>query len=169
MNQQHLIQERKEHNEKCYSCRNLIAENGKVCCRWCCKEKHQHIFCTDSSRCHCPCHEETKSKDSLQAESKHKPNWEIEFDKKFVFVDHDGTKIVGLYSEESKVIEYWQDYKIKNFIKALVASAKREVIEEVEEKIKELGHQQDDDTIWCNMDEILKVLLSLKDKLDTTS
>lgn len=28
----------------------------ELCCRWCCSEKHNHIQCTDSSRCHCPCH-----------------------------------------------------------------------------------------------------------------
>ena len=26
------------------------------CCRWCCTAKHDHIQCTDSSRCHCKCH-----------------------------------------------------------------------------------------------------------------
>ena len=35
-----------------------------------------------------------------------------------------------------------------------------------EEKIKGCGHQQDDDTIWCNMDEILKVVAEvIKKKL----
>lgn len=26
------------------------------------------------------------------------------------------------------------------------------------EKVKELGHQQDDDTIWCTLDEVLTLL-----------
>lgn len=29
---------------------------------------------------------------------------------------------------------------------------------ELRESIEALGHQQDDDTIWCNMDEVLKLL-----------
>lgn len=37
-----------------------------------------------------------------------------------------------------------------------LAVQKRE--EELREKIAELGHQQDDDTIWCNMDEVLALL-----------
>lgn len=34
----------------------------------------------------------------------------------------------------------------------------QEVLQGVVEKIKDLGHQQEDDTIWCNMDEVLKAL-----------
>jgi len=40
--------------------------------------------------------------------------------------------------------------------KISLALAKRD--EEVKEIIKACGHQQDDDTIWCNMDEILQEL-----------
>lgn len=32
---------------------------------------------------------------------------------------------------------------------------------DLELKIEELGHQQDDDSIWCNMDEVLKLIRSL--------
>lgn len=28
-------------------------------------------------------------------------------------------------------------------------------IEKIRERVKELGHQQEDDTIWCNMDDVL--------------
>ena len=37
---------------------------------------------------------------------------------------------------------------------------REEALREISEKVEELGHQQDDDTIWCNMDEILKFINS---------
>ena len=38
----------------------------------------------------------------------------------------------------------------------------KEVLEGVREEIEKLGHQQDDDTIWCNMDEVIKILTKIK-------
>lgn len=38
------------------------------------------------------------------------------------------------------------------------------LLTELEKKIKELGHQQDDDTIWCDMDEILTLISNLKQR-----
>ncbi len=44
----------------CFKCSDLLKKNGQVCCRWCCDKAHDHILCTDDSRCHCPCHHTTK-------------------------------------------------------------------------------------------------------------
>ncbi len=40
-------------------------ESKELCCRWCCSKKHDHIQCTDSSRCHCPCHTSDTEDDNL--------------------------------------------------------------------------------------------------------
>lgn len=32
---------------------------------------------------------------------------------------------------------------------------------ELTRKIEEVGHQQEDDTVWCNMDEVLTLIKSL--------
>lgn len=34
--------------------------------------------------------------------------------------------------------------------------------EELKQNIKALGHQQEDDTVWCNMDEVLSLLDNTK-------
>lgn len=44
----------------CMTCNLPLPQEQGKCCRWCCDKKHQHIECTDASRCHCPCHEERK-------------------------------------------------------------------------------------------------------------
>lgn len=44
--------------------------------------------------------------------------------------------------------------EIKAFIRSLLLAQK----DELAEIVKEHGHQQDDDTIWCNMDEVLAAL-----------
>jgi hypothetical protein len=46
----------------CGAHENLLVKNGRICCRWCCDLKHDHILCTDSSRCHCPCHRTNNGK-----------------------------------------------------------------------------------------------------------
>lgn len=53
-------------------------------------------------------------------------------------------------------------------VKKAVAESITRAIEarerEIAEKVKELGHQQEDDTIWCNMDEVLALLAPKEEK-----
>lgn len=60
-------------------------------------------------------------------------------------------KLGGLHcTEEVQVMEI----KIKEHF----LSKRKEELESIKRGVEELGHQQDDDTIWCNMDEVLALL-----------
>ena len=109
-------------------------------------------------------------------------NWESEFDKLFPCIqsDCDGTgcipvaKTVGRQISETEFVEdvEWEAEQCefhckyidpaKDFIRSLLEQAKLEgrtrLKREVKQMIEEAGHQQDDDTIWCNMDELLTTL-----------
>lgn len=64
--------------------------------------------------------------------------WEERFDKEFVYkMTNDDHDAVAHYNEESKEFEFWNDYKIINFITQVREEAKREVLEGVIEKILE--------------------------------
>lgn len=53
----------------------------------------------------------------------------------------------------------WGDNPAReDFTDALIFSTAQAVLDAVKEEIKETGHQQEDDTIWCNMDELLSRL-----------
>lgn len=54
------------------------------------------------------------------------------------------------------------DEKVIAFLETYIVIAWDAALKAVEEKIREAGHQQEDDTIWCDMDEILSALTSLK-------
>lgn len=55
---------------------------------------------------------------------------------------------------------------MKDFIRTEISSARadeaakcrKEERERIAEGVKDLGEQQDDDTIWCNMDSVLSLL-----------
>lgn len=44
-------------------------------------------------------------------------------------------------------------------LKSFIQTLRTDDLQAVRELIKEHGHQQEDDTIWCNMDDLLKALL----------
>lgn len=48
--------------------------------------------------------------------------------------------------------------EVQKFIAKERIQVKKEFVDELQGKIEALGHQQDDDTIWCNMDEVLALL-----------
>lgn len=48
--------------------------------------------------------------------------------------------------------------EVEEWLFKLIDRTYRATKEEVREIIKEHGHQQDDDTIWCNMDDVLAAL-----------
>ncbi len=70
------------------------------------------------------------------------------------------------YEQEkgAKYVRYLQE-RIKKLSEQR-ASAVLEFIEGVREGVEELGHQQDDDTIWCEMDKVLALLNKAKDNLN---
>lgn len=47
---------------------------------------------------------------------------------------------------------------IQDVLKTALTRVRESTLDEVREKIKERGHQQDDDTIWCNMDDLIASL-----------
>lgn len=75
------------------------------------------------------------------------PNWQKEFDEKFGCGEADA----GCDGCDSN---FRLREKHKEFIRSLLLEQKKKAIE----AIKELGHQQEDGTIWCDMDEALKRL-----------
>jgi len=64
--------------------------------------------------------------------------------------DGDGEEYNNYLSEASCYKE------LKRHIENLLTQVRQEERERVVEIIEECGHQQDDDTIWCNMDELIK-------------
>lgn len=51
--------------------------------------------------------------------------------------------------------------RLESYINSLISQTGERVRKEICEKIEKCGHQQDDDTIWCNMEE-LKSLINRK-------
>jgi hypothetical protein len=47
---------------------------------------------------------------------------------------------------------------IRKAFTSLATSIRDSEQQRIREEVKKLGHQQDDDTIWCNMDEVLASL-----------
>lgn len=89
----------------------------------------------------CPCHHPTQ-------ENK---NWEEEFEKYYAWTHGIGDGPVRLKA-------------ITDFIHSLLASQRESLLEEASKKVKDTGHQQEDGTIWCNMDEVLMILSRLSEK-----
>ncbi len=59
-----------------------------------------------------------------------------------------------------------QDFeKMKSVISSEISLAVQSTLKEVREKVEELGHQQDADTIWCNMDEVLSALDTIEKQI----
>ena len=61
-------------------------------------------------------------------------------------------KIVTLFFEAGAKVSKFDFDKVV----AILTQVRQEERERVVEIIEECGHQQDDDTIWCNMDELIK-------------
>lgn len=70
---------------------------------------------------------------------------------------------------KEKAREDWVNYKGRGVITheeewltEMTDRTATAVLDMVSEKVKELGEQQDDDTIWCNMDELLADIAALR-------
>ena len=77
-------------------------------------------------------------------------DWREEFDKRFPKQDILDSPIAGSLAKNLNA----QKELIKSFIASLLQAER----EEIEEIIKENGHQQEDGTVWCDMDKILSLI-----------
>lgn len=120
----------KEHNNKdCIKCRSLVERNGRVCCRWCCKEDHDHIDCTDSSRCHCSCHDHKEQ----QEESRFEAVLAIFID----FVEEEARRI----DEERRGARRRDGGRMVQcsiFLRQLLSQTEEHIYKDVEEKFREV-------------------------------
>lgn len=122
---------------ECHKDHRLMRPKGKKC---------DCIYCMNPSH-----HEEYLESVSKQE----KPEWIKEFDDRF-----EQKHRVSMPIPEGGVYEY-DTKRIKNFIASLLLSEKKRWVEKMKglkPKIEALGHQQDDDTIWCKMDDVLHIL-----------
>lgn len=87
-------------------------------------------------------------------------NWEERFDKELVTSMPDGTKIVAFY-DKIEGIDFWQDYKVKNFIKEVESSAYTRGQQDIIEKIKERMKNETDEGLWT-LESLLEFLTNTK-------
>jgi len=78
-----------------------------------------------------------------------------EFDEKFL----EKIKYVNYCLTEGEEMLDIQD------IKSHLTTTSLSLIESIEKMVEEKGHQQEDDTIWCDMDDLLTSLQSEKYKI----
>lgn len=71
----------------------------------------------------------------------------------------DNITYIDRLAEESLMrgLSYAEE-ELTSYIRSLLASQ----VAELRERVQELGHQQEDDTIWCDMDAVLTLLDSYK-------
>ena len=76
-----------------------------------------------------------------------------EFDK-YYFVDKNGYWDKDMGNPDAKSIKIF----LRNALLESQQEARRMAYEDCREIVREHGHEQDDGTIWCDMDEILQII-----------
>lgn len=64
------------------------------------------------------------------------------------------------YAEGFNESQEWLFNDIADWWLEKLSSSHTALLTEIMEDVKKLGHQQDDDTIWCEMDKVLSLLSS---------